>query len=69
MHRDSDPLLPPIGAIHERLTRNQRERKLLRDLLRLAVRASDEAVTGQVTPEPRRDRPRPAAAAAGVGRA
>jgi hypothetical protein len=35
-------LLPPIGVIHERLTRNQRERAILRTLLKLSVRAEQE---------------------------
>ena len=34
-------LIPPANVIHERLTRNQRERKVLRDLLRLSVRATE----------------------------
>ncbi len=32
-------LLPSAQVIHERLTRNQRERRLLRALLRLAIDA------------------------------
>lgn len=38
---DDAPLLPPVRLIHERLTRNQRERQLLRTLLRLAIRNSE----------------------------
>ena len=36
------PLLPPVRVIHERLTRNQRERRLLRTLLRLALRDNED---------------------------
>jgi len=36
---ESDQLLPPVDVIHERLTRNQRERRLLRTLLRLTIDA------------------------------
>jgi hypothetical protein len=39
---DNDTLLPPISVISERLTRNQRERHLLRALFKLAVRAEKE---------------------------
>lgn len=40
---EASPLLPPIGLIHDRLTRNQRERRVLRTLLRLAVRTEEQA--------------------------
>jgi hypothetical protein len=35
-------LLPPLKVIHEQLTRNQRERRRLRTLLRLAIEVDDE---------------------------
>jgi hypothetical protein len=35
-------LLPPLTMIHERLTRNQRERHRLRTLLRLAIEVDNE---------------------------
>jgi hypothetical protein len=38
---DVSTLIPPADVIHERLTKNQRERKVLRDLLRLSVRATE----------------------------
>lgn len=41
MHQD-EPLLPPLSVIQERLTRNQRERSLLRSLFRLAIRAAKD---------------------------
>ena len=41
MH-DDDPLLPPLPVIRDRLTRNQRERSLLRALFRLAVRTAGD---------------------------
>jgi hypothetical protein len=34
--------LPPVRVINERLTRNQRERRRLRTLLRLAIEVDDE---------------------------
>jgi hypothetical protein len=40
--RDKDPLIPPISAICDRLTDNQRERRRLRTLLKLAVDEQDE---------------------------
>jgi hypothetical protein len=39
---ECDQLLPPLGLIHERLTRNQRERQLLRTLLKLTLRDAQE---------------------------
>jgi hypothetical protein len=39
---DATSLLPPIRVIHDHLTRNQRERRQLRTLLRLALEVSDE---------------------------
>jgi hypothetical protein len=50
---EDDRLLPPEQVIHERLTRNQRERRLLRTLLRLIVDKDRD----QATP----DRPKTAA--------
>ncbi len=41
---DCSSLLPPARVIHERLTRNQRERHLLRALLRLTLLDTDENV-------------------------
>jgi hypothetical protein len=46
VRKDRD-LLPPIPVIADRLTRNQRERNLLRALFRLAVRASQDAMRPQ----------------------
>jgi len=40
---DDATLLPPLPLIHERLTRNAKERSRLRTLLRLAVEARDDA--------------------------
>jgi hypothetical protein len=37
-----EPLIPPLTVIQARLTKNQRERSLLRALFRLAVRVSKE---------------------------
>jgi hypothetical protein len=45
---DCERLLPPPHVIHERLTRNQRERHLLRALLRLTIDAE------RIDREPRR---------------
>jgi hypothetical protein len=39
---DKDRLLPPLRIIHERLTRNRREHRLLRTLHRLAVEGLDD---------------------------
>jgi hypothetical protein len=50
----ADRLLPPANVIHERLTRNQRERRLLRTLLRL-VRADHEARVSPTTQPPRQE--------------
>jgi len=50
---DDRELLPPLPLIRDRLTRNQRERSLLRALFRLAVRASQD----QPQPEPHVARP------------
>ena len=36
---NDESLFPPLPVIQERLTRNQRERSLLRALFRLALRA------------------------------
>jgi hypothetical protein len=49
---DDVPLLPPIALINEKLTVNQRERRRLRTLLKLAVEEADD----------RRHQPRPEAA-------
>jgi hypothetical protein len=40
---DPKPLLPPAHVVHERLTRNQRERHILRTLLRLIVETDQDA--------------------------
>lgn len=51
---DETSLLPPIGLIHERLTRNERERRLLRTLQRLALREHEESGNSRHTaPAPR----------------
>ncbi len=39
---DNASLLPPVRVINERLTHNQRERRRLRTLLRLAIEVSHE---------------------------
>jgi hypothetical protein len=39
---DNSALLPPIRLITQRLTQNQRERRRLRTLLRLALEVDDE---------------------------
>jgi hypothetical protein len=49
---DDTTLLPLVAVIHERLTRNQRERHRLRTLLRLA-RAADDDKT-QIAPDDHR---------------
>jgi hypothetical protein len=36
-------LLPPARVIHDRLTKNERERRRLRTLLRLVIEARDDA--------------------------
>jgi hypothetical protein len=59
---DEASLLPPIRVINERLTRNQRERRRLRTLLRLALEVNDECRRrAPATPQP-------AAAREGVSR-
>jgi hypothetical protein len=37
MENGRDPLIPPIAEIHDRLAKNERERRRLRTLLKLAV--------------------------------
>jgi hypothetical protein len=39
---DSSTILPPAHLVHEQLTRNQRERRRLRTLLRVILEASEE---------------------------
>jgi hypothetical protein len=39
---DEAPLLPSADVIHDRLTRNERERRLLHALLRLSLRHPDQ---------------------------
>jgi hypothetical protein len=51
---NNDSLLPPLPLIRDRLTRNQRERSLLRALFRLAVRAKKE-LTHDNAHEPRHE--------------
>jgi hypothetical protein len=43
MMTDETTLLPSLRIIHERLTRNQRERRRLRTLLKLAIEVADDA--------------------------
>ena len=50
---DCERLLPPAQVIHERLTRNQRERRLLRALLRLAIDAKE--IDHQETHQPHQE--------------
>jgi hypothetical protein len=49
---ECDRLLPPAQTLHERLTRNQRERRLLRTLLRLVMREETDSAR-QTASEPR----------------
>lgn len=37
MSNQTDDLIPPLSVIHDRMTRVEQERKLLRSLLRIAV--------------------------------
>jgi hypothetical protein len=55
---DEVSLLPPIRVINERLTRNERERRRLRTLLRLALEVNDER-RRQVPTVPRPEAARP----------
>ena len=50
---DRDTLLPPVHVINDRLTRNQRERHVLRTLLRLIVDQNND----QTAQDRRRQRP------------
>jgi hypothetical protein len=43
---DGVNLLPPIALINEQLTRNERERRRLRTLLKLAIEEADERSEG-----------------------
>jgi hypothetical protein len=55
---DETSLLPPVRVIHDHLTRNQRERRRLRTLLRLAIEVDDERRRqAPVTPQPEAPRP------------
>jgi hypothetical protein len=40
--QNDESLIPPLSVIQDRLTRNQRERGLLRALFRLAIRATKD---------------------------
>ena len=42
MSNDPHDLIPPLRIIYDRLTANARERRVLRALERLAVRAEDD---------------------------
>jgi hypothetical protein len=46
---DDESLLPPLPVIRDRLTRNQRERTVLRALFRLAVRADRDKPEANVS--------------------
>lgn len=48
---EHEKLIPPPPVVRDRLARNIRERRLLRSLLRLAVRAVEEPRLA--TPDPR----------------
>jgi hypothetical protein len=50
---DCEQLLPPVHVIHARLTRNQRERRLLRTLLRLVMTEAES--TRQTASQPRHE--------------
>jgi hypothetical protein len=50
---DSDSLLPSANDLHQRLTRNQRERYVLRTLLRLVLDAERQERDCSTLPEPR----------------
>ena len=54
---DSPNLIPPPAVVRGRLARNIRERRLLRSLLRLAIRATQEA---EPFPHPEAETVRPA---------
>ena len=47
---DTETLLPPLPAIHERLTYHQREQQRLRKLLRLVIEANDDRRRRQDVP-------------------
>jgi hypothetical protein len=53
---DDAPLLPSAAAIHDRLTRNERERRLLHALLRLSLRHPDQQPRHDASP-PRQPAP------------
>jgi hypothetical protein len=53
MHND-ESLIPPLSVIQDRLSRNQRERSLLRALFRLAIRATKNQPSHDVH-EPRHE--------------
>jgi hypothetical protein len=58
---DPDTLLPPLAIIEAKLTANARERRILLDLERLAVRAAKQAITpGQDEPPQKRRKAVPA---------
>jgi hypothetical protein len=54
---DEVSLLPPIRVINERLTRNERERRRLRTLLRLALEVNDERREQAPASQPEAARP------------
>jgi hypothetical protein len=51
-----DELLPPAHVVHERLSVNQRERRVLRTLLKLIYRDEDEAIRRKLQAESRSHR-------------
>jgi hypothetical protein len=59
---DHEGLIPPPPLVRDRLARNIRERRLLRSLLRLSLRAAE--VRREESPH----EPRPEADGRGVGR-
>lgn len=46
---DSDTLLPPLPVIRERLSKNQRERRVLRAMLRLALAHPEQTVASHAS--------------------
>jgi hypothetical protein len=55
---ESEKLIPPPPVVRDRLARNIKERRLLRSLLRLSIRAAeDRRAEGSTTPRHEADRP------------
>ncbi|HZW33451.1 MAG TPA: hypothetical protein VFF52_22220 [Isosphaeraceae bacterium] len=65
---DNTSLLPPIRVINEKLTQNQRERRRLHALLRLALEADDDQQKPRNARQQKPRNARQAAPQAGGGR-